>query len=316
MTLPKVYSPILIFLFWYGHFFSAQGEELVVEVSSLKPSELRDFESSPADIQKVLRYALDLTSQDLGYLYGSDQPSRGGMDCSGTISHLLQHEGFSAPRMAHTIYLWVEKAGNMRMVKDCHDLDDPQLRSLRPGDLLFWEGTYDVGERNPPISHVMIYLGKRMDGKQVMMGASSGRYYSGQARHGVSVFDFRMPRATSRSKFVGYGPAPGLEKVAPASPPALPPSMKAAAAPVQVSSPVPVVPDRSAEEGPAISSSPVATIEVAVVEPAEPTPPLDPAEVESTPVATSVPASSGASRSPRSKDHASVRKVLKKIFRR
>jgi len=33
-----------------------------------------------------------------------------------------------------------------------------ELNGLKPGDLLFWSGAYS-SERDPPIIHVMIYLG-------------------------------------------------------------------------------------------------------------------------------------------------------------
>jgi hypothetical protein len=60
----------------------------------------------------------------------------------------------------------------------------------------------------------MIYLGHlKSNGKPVMVGSSSGRYFAGKARHGVSVFDFDLPSGTGASKFVGYGPVPGLAKL-------------------------------------------------------------------------------------------------------
>jgi len=180
-------------------------------VSSLPPAELVEFASCPEEIQELLRYGLSLTEEELRYQYGSGDPANGGMDCSGTVSHILRNQGYAAPRMAHTIYRWADRQGDLTRVEACHSRRDPQLDGLRPGDLLFWEGTYDVGERNPPISHVMIYLGrKQSNGKPVMVGASSGRYYEGRARHGVSVFDFRMPRRTSSARFVAYAKLPGI----------------------------------------------------------------------------------------------------------
>ena len=180
-------------------------------VSSLQPGDLTEFETLGAREQEVLRYALELTRKGLRYQYGSNQPANGGMDCSGTVSHVLNHCGIPAPRMAHLIYLWAKDAGTLVPVRNCHALTDPQLARLRPGDLLFWEGTYDIGERNPPISHVMFFLGhETSNGRAVMVGASSGRQYAGRARHGVSVFDFVMPRAGAESKFVAYSRIPGL----------------------------------------------------------------------------------------------------------
>lgn len=190
-----------------------QAETRTAEVSSLKPSDIREFDEQPAAIQQLLEYSLELTRKKLAYQYGSCDPAKGGMDCSGTVHHVLNKHGYKAPRASNTLYLWVEKGQNLHRVKNATSVTDSQLKNLKPGDLLFWEGTYNVGKRNPPTSHVMIYLGHRKsNGRPVMVGASSGRYYDGRARHGVSVFDFVMPRATSKSKFVGYGSVPGLER--------------------------------------------------------------------------------------------------------
>ena len=92
--------------------------------------------------------------------------------------------------------------------------------ALRPGDLLFWTGTYSA-DRDPPVTHTMIYLGKRKrDGKQVMFGASDGRTYDGRKIWGVSVYDFSIPKAkpapsagesvTPGSVFIGCANIPGL----------------------------------------------------------------------------------------------------------
>jgi len=184
------------------------------EVSSLKPEEIREFAEQPAAIQAMLRYALSLTERNSGYQYGSGDPDQGGMDCSGTVAHILQHEGFKSPRQSNEIYLWVEQAGNLKRLRGPKTLEDRGFAELRPGDILFWEGTYEVGKRKPPTSHVMIYLGHlKSNGNPVMVGASSGRYFAGKARHGVSVFDFVLPSGRGDSKFVGYGPVPGLAKL-------------------------------------------------------------------------------------------------------
>jgi hypothetical protein len=84
--------------------------------------------------------------------------------------------------------------------------------------LLFWTGTYGI-QRDPPITHAMIYLGReKKTGARVMVGASDGRTYQSQQRFGVSVFDFKMPRADKdeaedgkvHPRFVGYAHIPGL----------------------------------------------------------------------------------------------------------
>jgi hypothetical protein len=63
----------------------------------------------------------------------------------------------------------------------------------------------------------MMYLGKEKGtGKRIMFGASDGRSYNGVQRWGVSVFDFKMPKADPANPekanvdFVGFARIPGL----------------------------------------------------------------------------------------------------------
>lgn len=205
----------------HGH----AGERKAVDVASLRPRDLIEFDSLPKAIRGILEYGLSLTGKKLGYRYGSCDPANGGMDCSGTVYHILRRQGLNPPRSSHTFYLWVREHGNLHEVKGAASLSDKQFAALQPGDLLFWEGTYNVGERFPPISHVMIFAGhQKSDGRPVAIGASSGRYYAGRARHGVSVFDLQLPREGSQSKFVGYGPIPGIRNLGIKLPPVVRPA--------------------------------------------------------------------------------------------
>lgn len=183
---------------------------------SLSPDQIEGYENNPPKVRQIIDAGLALTKQNLGYTYGSADPANGGMDCSGFIYYVLQQNGFSdVPRDSSQQYVWVRKAGNFNAVlsrkEDSFELDD-----LKPGDLLFWRGTYNI-DRDPPITHTMIYLGreKRTD-KRVMVGSSDGRTYDGKQRWGVSVFDFKMPPPPNSGDakispvFVGYGRIPGL----------------------------------------------------------------------------------------------------------
>ncbi len=117
----------------------------------------------------------------------------------------------------YAMYHWTKDAGTLNKVSGVHSHDHSGLSKLKPGDLLFWEGTYATAGRVPPISHVMIYLRTlKEDGKKVMYGASSGRRYRGKKIHGASVFDFSLPKVDSKAKFVGYSPIPGFKSVKPA----------------------------------------------------------------------------------------------------
>ena len=184
---------------------------------SLSSDQIEGYENDAPKVRQILDAGLALAKQNLGYTYGSADPKNGGMDCSGFIYYVLQQNGFpDVPRDSSQQYVWVRKAGDFYAVlsrkEDSFEFDD-----LKPGDLLFWSGTYSI-DRDPPITHTMIYLGreKRMN-KRVMVGSSDGRTYDGKQRWGVSVFDFKMPPppksgdAKISPVFVGYGRIPGLK---------------------------------------------------------------------------------------------------------
>src|SRR5947208_15051551 len=120
-----------------------------------------------------------------------------------------------APRYSFHKYVLVRKARNFNIVGIRKD-DSFELDAPKPGDLLFWRGTYNI-ERDPPITHTILYLGReKRTKKRVMVGSSDGRTYDGKQRWGVSVFDFKMPPppqsgdAKISPVFVGYGRIPGL----------------------------------------------------------------------------------------------------------
>jgi cell wall-associated NlpC family hydrolase len=183
---------------------------------SLSPDAIEAYETNPPKVRQILEAGLALTKQNLTYTYGSADPANGGMDCSGFIYYVLKQNGFpDVPRDSSGQYVWVRKAKNLYAVlsrkEDSFEFDD-----LKPGDLLFWRGTYNI-DRDPPITHTMIYLGReKRTNKRVMVGSSDGRTYDGKQRWGVSVFDFKMPPppksgdAKISPVFIGYGRIPGI----------------------------------------------------------------------------------------------------------
>ncbi len=207
--------------------------------ASIEPEELAEFSAQPPGVQELFRAALALTKQNLTYAFGSDDPAKGGMDCSGTIFRVLMDQGFAGvPRDSSGQYSWVRKNGRFFSVVS-KTADGFEFAEMLPGDLLFWTGTYETG-RDIPISHVMLYLGhEKKSGKRVMFGASDGRSYAGVQRWGVSVFDFKMPKfdpakPEKRVDFVGYGRIPGLREKETAPPIATtPPGEKPPAEPVE-----------------------------------------------------------------------------------
>ncbi len=184
--------------------------------ASLRPEEVTGFENFRPEVQKLLSSALDLTTRNLDYKYGSADPANGGMDCSGFIYYVLKQNGVAdPPRDSAGQYTWLRKANRFAAVVSRTD-DAFELNDLKPGDLLFWTGTYKI-DRDPPITHVMIYLGReKATNQRVMVGSSDGRSFKGQQRWGVSVFDFKVSRRESANgalspAFVGYGRLPGLD---------------------------------------------------------------------------------------------------------
>jgi cell wall-associated NlpC family hydrolase len=202
-------------------------------VATLAVSDLREYEAQSPEVKRLLASALALTTLNLTYKYGSSDPQTGGMDCSGTVFYLLAKAGLvDVPRDASGMYKWVWTRGHFQAVTSSNP-DTFELARLKPGDLLFWTGTYEV-DHDPPITHVMIYLGiNRHSGRRVMVGASEGRRFNGKSRYGVSVFDFIMPgkrrlsvtgSETSSStdlkaQFIGYSSIPGLEEIDRTDPP-------------------------------------------------------------------------------------------------
>ena len=185
---------------------------------SLSPDQIQGYENYPTKVKQILDAGLALTKQNLGYSYGSADPKNSGMDCSGFIYYVLQQNGFpDVPRDSSGQYVWVRKGENFNAVISRKE-DSFELDALKPGDLLFWRGTYNI-DRDPPITHTMIYLGReKRTNKRVMVGSSDGRTYDGKQRWGVSVFDFKMPPppksgdAKISPVFVGYGRIPGLSE--------------------------------------------------------------------------------------------------------
>ncbi len=189
-------------------------------VSTIPSSELIEYESLPEAAKKIIDSALSVTSLNLPYVFGGNTPQAGGLDCSGFVQYTLTQAGIkNVPRQSDQQYVWLRR--NTQIFPVMSDkLSSFEFDELRPSDLLFWSATYNPSqEREFQITHSMIYLGMRKsDGKPLMAGASSGRTFNSVPQHGSSVFDFILPRrasgrsaeGTGGSRFVGYGPIPGV----------------------------------------------------------------------------------------------------------
>lgn len=176
---------------------------------TISTDKIRDFDNNQPAIKELITVALNLAGQKLSYKYGSNDPANGGMDCSGTINYLLKQVGIqNPPRQADLLYSYVQSNGHFHSVTN-NDLNSVEFQYLKPGDLLFWSGTYNA-HRELNVTHVMLYLGKDMDNNPLMVGASDGRTYKGRQIYGVSIFDLQLPKPSSASRFLGYGCIPDI----------------------------------------------------------------------------------------------------------
>ncbi len=190
--------------------FSATAEtNTSQEPETISSSALQDFNLNSDKVKTLINLGLEMAGKNLHYQYGGANPKMGGMDCSGTIYYMLNKEGITdVPRSSHLIYQWVWKKGHFYPVNG-KKMDSFEFAHLHPGDLLFWSGTYAV-DRDPNVTHVMLYIGKNEAGDSLMMGASDGRSYKGRKIDGVSVFDFKLPAPNSKSRFLGYSCTPEI----------------------------------------------------------------------------------------------------------
>lgn len=200
---------VIIMALGTAHSASLTNPSKLAITQQFSTTELTGYMNYPESVKKLIVKSISLTQKNLTYIYGSSDPVHGGMDCSGTIYYLLSgNTNTEIPRQANEMYTWVKNSGNMHTVTN-NDIHSTQFSALKPGDLLFWSGTYAT-TRKPAITHVMLYLGLNKHNEPLMFGSSDGRTYEGKKMRGVSVFDFRMPNLDSTAFFVGYGCIPSI----------------------------------------------------------------------------------------------------------
>jgi cell wall-associated NlpC family hydrolase len=173
--------------------------------------------AGPVQAENLRALAAYLQSLGLPYnataqLPGEDKPL--GMDCSNTARYLVEKtKGITLPRTASDQYLFVRRHGRLKRAGGLFGgtPDAPWwTKRLQPGDLLFWEHTYKP-KRKPPVTHVMVYLGRDENGTPLMAGAQNSR--------GVNIYKLQ-PRVTygghggflglfqKKGKLVAYGRLP------------------------------------------------------------------------------------------------------------
>src|SRR5216117_296324 len=84
---------------------------------TLSPEAITNFESYPPKVQKLLTSALELTTRNLDYKYGSADPDNGEMDCSGFVYYVLKQNGVdNVPRDSSEQYNWLRRSGRFEPV--------------------------------------------------------------------------------------------------------------------------------------------------------------------------------------------------------
>ena len=153
----------------------------------------------------LMQEANTLQAQGLGYggaFTPAGESSVWRMDCSNAARYLVrQTRGVELPRTASEQYNYVRTRGRLKRAGGFFGgVPDTTwwAKRLRPGDLLFWEHTYKP-QRKPPVTHVMVYLGRGERGELLMAGAQNSR--------GVGIYKLQ-PRVA----YGGHGGFLGLFK--------------------------------------------------------------------------------------------------------
>jgi cell wall-associated NlpC family hydrolase len=146
-------------------------------------AKLNPFYTPPASDwgSRFLTQARQLGDEGIGYDDEWRPPGEShawAMDCSNTARYIYRvTAGIELPRTASDQYYYLHLQGKAWDVpQNSYGWADTDFlrRNLKPGDLLFWENTYKP-ERQPPITHVMIFLGTNAQGQWIMAGSQSSR---------------------------------------------------------------------------------------------------------------------------------------------
>lgn len=166
--------------------------------------------SSHLDAGRLVSLARSMQSKRLAYGQAWVPPGESTawvMDCSNTARYTYRALiGMEIGRTASEQYVNLTE---QRRIYKVGGNPSKILNRLRPGDLLFWENTYKP-VRKPPITHVMVYLGKDRQGRSMMFGSQSRRsggpgiYPFDPAKHSGG-FSSWLGIVSHKGKFVAYG---------------------------------------------------------------------------------------------------------------
>ncbi len=197
-------------------------------VSALSPSESQ-AQSPPAKKEGAKPAALPLTLKErfLGEIrkmiadrvrYNESWRPEGSskswvMDCSNTTRFLF-HKLFKIDigRTASEQYYRLKgKGAAWEVPLDSSGRPDTDYlhANLKEGDLLFWEHTYSP-DREPPITHVTVYLGTDEEGRFLMVGSEQGKGLLGPDFNGPDLYYFNpLAQKGGHHQFLFFGWKPG-----------------------------------------------------------------------------------------------------------
>ncbi|MCB1180136.1 MAG: C40 family peptidase [Leptospiraceae bacterium] len=147
------------------------------------------------------------------------------MDCSNTAKYIYKKVmDINLPRTSYDQFRLVEGAGNFTEAPKLPNgkIDSEKLKKLlKTGDLLFWTNTHSGIKEglDPPIGHVMIYMGKDKNGNMKAGGANTfgkGRvmtkggvdFYNFDPNKSMGCFKDKSGKCIRESEFVGFGKPP------------------------------------------------------------------------------------------------------------
>jgi hypothetical protein len=182
------------------------------------------------EIEKIRHISDILSEKQIKYGKQFFQNGKKGsikMDCSNTVKYLYRESlGITLPRTSFEQYQTVKNAGKFQSTPKTAEgkIDTSLLRKkLKIGDLMFWINTHNdiPKEWDPPIGHVMVFMGRSKTGKLTMFGA--GTFGKGKRTQsgGVDFYHFdpedslgcikdNIKNCIKESEFIGFG-KPSLE---------------------------------------------------------------------------------------------------------
>ncbi len=192
-----------------------------------KPKELAEVKNVPAPVAAPVAVPLSLKERFLVEVrkmvadrvhYNESWRPEGAsnnwvMDCSNTTRFLF-HKIFKIDigRTASEQYYRLKVKGQAWEVpmdaKGRPDIDYLH-ENLKEGDLLFWEHTYSP-DREPPITHVTVYLGTDEEGRFLMVGSEQGKGLLDSSFNGPDLYYFNpLALKGGHHQFLFFGWKPG-----------------------------------------------------------------------------------------------------------